>query len=128
MLYPYAQVNQLTAREACQEFGGDLLTIASAQENTALRTALSNWSDRRMWIGLMSTSGQPTTNRSAYAWVASGNTPAWSNWDAAQPDNDQGAQGVCVVAAANSSNAWQDVGCNKKLGFGCEIGKFSWYW
>ena len=72
-----------TAGARCEELGGHLTTIGSAQEN-AVVLALCGGSVPGCWIGGSCNDGQ-------LAWVT-GEDAAFTNWDNDQPDNAEGNQ------------------------------------
>ncbi|KAK4312213.1 hypothetical protein Pmani_016336 [Petrolisthes manimaculis] len=105
------------AEQFCDSFGGHLVSIASANEETIIR-GLTGMDDlggfNRLWVGLKegSTSG--------YEWT-DGTANAYLNWDAGEPESHGGVES-CISADRSSlklSNAY----CDAHLPFVCEGGE-----
>lgn len=121
MLFPNARVSQSDAITACDSLGGLLLSIDSDQQNAVLMSELAQW-NARMWIGLNTVNGQRSSNRADWVWMSTDAAPIWTNWDGVEPNNYNGNEGLCVVAANYLPSAgWNDVSCSSQAGYGCQV-------
>lgn len=64
------------AKELCEELGGHLVTITSAEEQALIEQLISYGEKKQYWIGLDTHVG----------WVT-GEAISYTNWDVGQPDN-----------------------------------------
>ncbi|MEM7066025.1 MAG: choice-of-anchor C family protein [Cyanobacteria bacterium P01_B01_bin.77] len=89
------------AQEQARTFGGNLVTINSAEEQTFLA---ETYAGQNLWIGY-SDAGQeydPTTQE-GFKWIA--DTSAYTNWLAGQPNNFREENFVIL----SNNGAWNDV-------------------
>ena len=70
------------AKAWCEEHGGHLATVTSAQEWNAVKNALRTFNGTRCWLGADNTSG-------SWKWVT-GESFSFTDWDKNQPDNGGG--------------------------------------
>ncbi|MBD2028280.1 Calx-beta domain-containing protein [Leptolyngbya sp. FACHB-711] len=91
------------AQQQARSFGGNLVTINSAEEQAFLA---GKYAGQNLWIGYSDAGKEydPTT-REGFQWV-SGESSAYTNWGANQPDNNIGGQDFTILS---SNGRWDDV-------------------
>ncbi|XP_065656814.1 uncharacterized protein LOC124806705 isoform X3 [Hydra vulgaris] len=95
---------------SCQNYGGNLLSIADEAENAFIKEQLKNEQDNLYWIGLNISS----VNK--FAW--SDNTISqFSYWNPGEPNNWLYTNEACVEAA---KHGWNDCPCDAKFGCICK--------
>ena len=96
------------ARQGCQSWGGELVTIDSPEEDDFLAARL----DVTVWIG--------ASDRLQEGRVVGleGAPLPFTNWASGQPDDFQNRED-CVVKQANSG-AWNDLPCGSPRSYVCE--------
>jgi hypothetical protein len=96
---------------ACQDWGGELLTVTSAQTNLGILAPLTG--GVTSWIGLK---WEPEQQDWMWRDKAKSNTDDYANWDAGEPPlSDQQVTG-CVAAKAS---LWQSLSCERRLPYMC---------
>ena len=99
------------AQSACEQWGGYLATINSANENAFVKD-LTNCS--KTWLGLTD-----SVSEGAFIWV-DGNPLAgpfiYSNWEEGEPNNKSGEDCVQIY----SDGKWNDEGCGDSYCYVCE--------
>ncbi|XP_069013849.1 macrophage mannose receptor 1-like [Embiotoca jacksoni] len=101
------------ARDYCRAIGGDLLSIHSVAEKHLLPESLDN-----VWIGLSA----PDPD-AGYVW-SDGSLLHFKHWQPGQPDNANNVES-CVefkTYRRYMSGSWNDVHCENKRGWLCQIG------
>ena len=109
-------VDWQTAKRICEQKGGHLVTISSAEENDYIYTNIAQYNTNRFWIGL---SDIKLVNQ--WEWVT-GEKCYYSNWYENEPSNAAGIE--CYVEILADNGTWNDaIGYNcshMKNGFICE--------
>ena len=109
-------VDWQTAKRICEQKGGHLVTISSAEENDYIYTNIAQYNTNRFWIGL---SDIKLVNQ--WEWVT-GEKYYYSNWYENEPSNAAGIE--CYVEILADNGTWNDaIGYNcshMKNGFICE--------
>jgi hypothetical protein len=102
------------AEEHCEQIGGHLADIRTAEEARVLRAAFGAPLDlpNTLWIGLV----EPF-RRGEWGWM-SGTRAAYQNWHAGEP-NDAGGGEDCGERLS-ATGTWNDVDCAAARGFLCE--------
>jgi len=99
------------AVSACQDWGGELQTVTSAQTNLGIVTPLTG--GVTSWIGLK---WEPEKKDWMWRDKAKSNTDDYANWDVGEPPvSDQQVTG-CVAAKAS---LWQTLSCEHRLPYMC---------
>ena len=99
------------ARAACQARGQDLAVVNDADEGAWLFGTALELQAQDYWIGLSDTAVE-----GAFVWV-DGSPVGFSDWTGGQPDNSGGEDCVHYWGA---SGQWNDLPCDRRLGFLCE--------
>lgn len=105
------------AKAACEELGGHLATITTAEEQAAVMAYLEQGSQHNCWIG----------SRRAYdQWIWITDEPfEYSNWASWEPNGFGGMEDrVCIILGANAG-CWAD---NPNEGFGYQEYHFLCEW
>lgn len=103
----YEWVTWDTARSRCEQAGGHLATISSADEAIFIEESFP----RSLWAGARADAG--TT---AFQWL-DGEPFAYQRWSINEPSGD-GTAASCVVSEVGG---WRDSGCNATYPYLCEI-------
>lgn len=131
-------VVQPAAQAYCQQSGGNLVTVDSANKTQFLvKKFLEPFSDivYGVWIGLyMPATGADPTDKSQYKWYSDAPMDTYSNWGADEPSGDAKAQlgsASCGHAAPPNNGggglpggSWNDVSCDRDVNprpFICEF-------
>ncbi len=93
-------------------FGGTLVVIDSAAENTAL-LALLDEAVPSLWIGLSDLRTEGT-----FVW-ADGTALDYNNWNAGEPNDAAGAEDCAQIS--RGTGYWNDFDCTMALPFVCEV-------
>jgi hypothetical protein len=111
-----APLNWQEARARCQQEGGALAKLETAEEQEALRVKLASRQGIRgdFWLGLR------RDEENAWRWV-NGAPLAASFWTPGEPNN-WGGDEPCVHVYA-SSGLWNDATCEASLSFLCSLPK-----
>lgn len=111
-LFTSAPKTWVEAQRACVAAGGDLAVIATAEENQALRGALSpRLRASQIWLGLTDAAAE-----GAFRWV--GGEPLQDpRWRAGEPNN-LGDEDCMEWSPLDGR--WNDLSCNASLPFLCE--------
>ena len=101
------------ARAFCQEYGGDLVQIESAEENVRVAEMLVRrfQEPSRAWMGYTD-----VDEEGIFSWV-DGNDRPFSYWANRQPDDGEGNQDC---AHWTDLSQWADGDCSDARGFVCE--------
>ena len=110
----YKRIEQLLtwndAKQKCLEYGGNLASVVSAQENDFI-FGLSK--KKLTWIG-----GNDITNEGTWVW--NDGTPwSYKNWKNGEP-NDFGENEDCLDIG-HHGNEWNDETCSKKYNAICKM-------
>ncbi len=101
------------ARDACRDFGGELVALDDAAENTLVANLSWNFYPSTYWIGL-------TDQAQEDVWLWSDGTPAtFFGWAPGEP-NDSGGED-CVHINFSAVGLWNDLPCNLEQRFICEF-------
>jgi hypothetical protein len=103
-------VSAYTARDSCASFGGQLVTIRSAEEEAEVSDLLPG---EYFWHGI-------TDEAEEGSWVwSTGETATYTNWGPGEPNDCCGGQDC---AHAGQDSTWDDVSCETtSLSYVCEI-------
>ena len=102
-----------TAKQFCEQQGGHLVTIGSAEENGVVQSLSGN---QEVWAG-----GTDAGSESVWRW-ANGESFAYTNWTEGQPDNWSGNDEGCEnYLSLYPSGTWNDYPGYTRLPFVCEI-------
>ena len=87
-------------------YGGHLLTINSASENTFILNTFNT----NVWLGAYQTSkvSEPSGN---WAWVT-GEAFTYTKWRASEPNNSGGSEDVAEMYNSTYSGEWNDLGAS----------------
>lgn len=99
-------VDWQTAKRFCEQKGGHLVTITSANENNAIKSNVNGLSNERYWLGLTDIDLQST-----WKWIT-GESFSYKNWTSGEPNNNAGIESYAEFNV--SSGKWNDL-----LGFAC---------
>ena len=113
------QVAWLQAQQNCVAWGGNLVTINDAAEQTFVHGLAGATS---FWIGMNDRAAEAGTNQTSANWVwASGETPTYKQWMGGEPDGN-GADPIddCVFLSVPSGGVWRDFDCNATAEYVCE--------
>lgn len=102
------------ARKACEEMGGYLVIIGTAEEQNALATLLtrSGMGRNSFWIG-----ATDEEREGVWKWV-DGSPVGWTNWNPREPNNVGGEHYAEMVAGDNGR--WNDLRLGETRWFICE--------
>lgn len=95
-------MTQPDARAACQQRGGELLTMQTTAERDAVISEQQGISGYT-WFGLESLNRVPSTNRADYRWLSTGRAPTIDLWGADEPAGY--SEGICVELRSDT-NSW----------------------
>ena len=98
------------ARNTCHALAGELVTVSSADENSAIAN-FADYVGRSVWIGY---SDQETEG--TFEWF-SGSSSTYTMWNPGEPNNSGGAEDCTEV---NDSGRWNDNRCGASYPFVCE--------
>ena len=93
------EMTQQGAQATCSRRGGNLVTLPDQTAAVQLRQWFLGQGVGYAWIGLSSCSGQPTTIKSQWCWMTTGQSPTYDFWSSnpwlgtQEPSNDGGNQG-----------------------------------
>nr|XP_055046072.1 C-type mannose receptor 2-like [Misgurnus anguillicaudatus] len=96
------------AQAYCKKYHIDLATIASTEDQTSLREAVSTVLPPLAWTG-----GYRKNN--TWGWIYTLNFAVFSFWKPGQPDNSYGKEECAVISASG----WEDTACGQMLPFFC---------
>ena len=102
--FNHSSINWNDARVNCQTWGGDLASIASADENAAVDSIRSSSAAGSCWIGLNDIETEGT-----FVW-SDGSNSSYRNWNDGEPDdfNDEDCVHVLPII-------WNDLPCSHTL-------------
>ena len=103
--FNHSSINWNDARVNCQIWGGDLASIASADENAAVDSIRSSSIDGSCWIGLNDIETEGT-----FVW-SDGSNSSYRNWAGSAPNNTGGNEDCAHVEPIT----WNDLTCNISL-------------
>ena len=93
----------IAARDKCKEWGGDLATVTSSEENLLMyTTAVSSL----CWFGLNDMETEQT-----WVWV-DGSNSTYRNWASTEPNNRYGAENC---GTAHTNKYWYDYTCGYSI-------------
>uniref|UniRef100_UPI00358F62FC macrophage mannose receptor 1-like isoform X2 n=1 Tax=Myxine glutinosa TaxID=7769 RepID=UPI00358F62FC len=104
------KLNWNMARQACEEQGGDLASIADSTEQRLL-SALANGQDKQLWMGLMATFDR------RWQW-SDGRAIPYVSWEPGQPSVDVNA--MCGLINFEAFGQWQLSNCSEPRGYVCK--------
>jgi hypothetical protein len=108
------RIEQPDAQAACEEWGGDLVTVGSSAEDAWLMStaqAIESFaSGAKWWIGFTD-----ALYEGSFGWE-SGQAVTWTNWGTGEPNNSYGgSQEDCTVLiwapSVYRSGSWNDLPC-----------------
>ena len=106
----------LSARQTCQFFGADLVSILDADEQ---RFIVKNLTPKKIyWIGL---SDQLLEGSWIWSDKSSSNYRNWRKY-ASEPNNLHGKED-CAELSSYFGGQWNDANCDNKFGFLCKKGE-----
>lgn len=109
-------VDWQTAKRFCEQKGGHLITITSANENNAVKNNVKGLTNERYWLGLTDILLQ-----SKWKWITD-ETFSYKNWSSGEPNNTAGIENYAEFDA--TSGNWNDLrgfACvSLNIGFICE--------
>ena len=89
------------ARDYCEERGGYLATISSAEEFDRVRSVLPSEDVVACWVGAY-------RSDDSWAWV-DGSEFSYSSWASGEPNNDEGNENYVGLLKVNGSWSWYDL-------------------
>ncbi|XP_060758652.1 C-type lectin domain family 4 member E [Neoarius graeffei] len=112
-IFPKDEMNWISSRKNCQEFGGDLVVINSKEEHKFLVGAMNTFSNSLHWIGLRNAKKQGT-------WLWVDETPLLQNcsWWTVASENSVSVREDCV---GYYDGQWVDLSCSTSERRICEI-------
>ncbi|CAB3361344.1 Hypothetical predicted protein [Cloeon dipterum] len=110
------QLTWVEAKHFCLKLGLRLLSIETAEENTALLEYIGeNYPNYRFW-----TSGSNLYHPTGkFYWDSTGEMLGFTNWFINQPDN-QGGSEYCLEMPSTANHMWNDIECTFSMDFICE--------
>ena len=102
--FPYPTMNWYDARVNCQTWGGDLASIASADENAAVVSIGSYSIFDPCWIGLNDIETEGT-----FVW-SDGSNSSYRNWNGGAPNNGENEDCALVELIT-----WNAIPCNESF-------------
>ncbi|XP_025097515.1 perlucin-like protein [Pomacea canaliculata] len=114
----YAYIRQplpwVVARSLCRSFGGHLVEITSASENTFVRNLINSRVAGKVWLGI-----NDLLQNGLWVLTSNGRGIPYSNWAQGQPDNLYNSQ---ACGAIFSNGQWDDEYCSvsRMFSFVCE--------
>ncbi|XP_025097512.1 perlucin-like protein isoform X2 [Pomacea canaliculata] len=114
----YAYIGQLLpwvdARSLCRVFGGHLVEITSASENTFVRNLINNKGAGKVWLGI-----NDFVQNGRWVLTLNGRGISYSNWARGEPNNLHNKQ---ACGAIYSNGLWDDEYCSvsRTFPFVCE--------
>jgi len=110
-LSPIDQETFEGAQQACQAYGANLVSYATAEEEYNVDTQLAHYPEE--WIGLR----KNDTNGEGFYWL-DGTTLDHVNWQLGEPT----ANGECVIDATEYyGDGWKVTDCSDQIGYTCEM-------
>ena len=104
-------LNWSDARAKCQLHGGDLISITSKEEETRIRSMISELpSGKTFWCGL-----NDRAEEGKFVW-SDGSEYSYKNWRDGEPNDKWGED--CTVST--TAMDWNDLGCEHKQHFMCK--------
>ncbi|XP_071126788.1 uncharacterized protein [Mytilus edulis] len=100
------------ARQVCQGYGADLVSIGSMLEQLFVQYQASNISSYTLWTGF-----SEIDNEFGYKW-SDGTVPSYINWNPGEPNDYAGAEDCVELMVFNGK--WNDAHCAEKKGFICK--------
>jgi hypothetical protein len=114
------QVNEQTAKNRCQAWGGTIPVLNDTDFTSCLRTAVPTGD---LWIGLEQASGQ-SSPAAGWTWLG-GMTPLTTDWGPGEPDDDNGGTEIGKAQCArvpDGNTRWDDLSCAMTTTFACHSG------
>jgi hypothetical protein len=101
------------AENACNELGGNLVRISSAEENGFLYHLFGDLGgSSRFWTG-----GNDREDEGTFVW-SDGEPLTYTDWRSGEP-NDYGSGEDCLVI--NDGGTWNDGTCESEFGYICQV-------
>lgn len=100
------------AQAACEQAGGNLATINSAEENTVVASFSSGLVD--LWLG-----GTDAEEEDNFVWVT-GEPLGFEGWRSGEPNDGDDNGEDCMVMEADNDGTWDDRDCQKTFPYICE--------
>ncbi|XP_052816504.1 perlucin-like protein [Mya arenaria] len=117
-LFAHEDVDFNAAQKFCEHFGGNLVNIETAEENTFIRGFLSDIKSHIHWIGLTD-----EVVEGVWKWYPSEVTTAFTDWAPNGNEPNQATGANCVVIYDAYNYHWADEPCtNRAYRAICEIG------
>lgn len=114
-------LNHTAAQAFCAATGDSLVSIQTQAQHESLYQAFAGAASRVI-IGLVAKPGVgPTTNKTEWNWISTGQTPEYDGWGVAEPNNLGGVEGLCGVASLVEGGYFQDYPCSQEAPFACEL-------
>lgn len=98
----------MSSQELCRSQHTDLVSIHSAEENSAIAELAKSWEPNKVWLGLF---------KDTWKWSDASET-SFRYWRSGLP-----TAGNCVSVAVSQWGRWIDVDCNQKAPFTCQGGE-----
>nr|CAB3263945.1 macrophage mannose receptor 1 [Phallusia mammillata] len=119
------RLNWTDARDDCMDRGGNLLSIANAQQQAFITSQLVNKALGPMWIGL-----NDRQSEGRFLW-RDGTPYVFSNWKRGEPSGPSfrgrylNSKDDCVAVTTEKWNVgkWADYPCDKNMSYICEMHK-----
>jgi hypothetical protein len=93
----------------CTNWGGKLAPIRDVNDEACVAQVI--FPSQASWIGFEQASGQSSVS-AGWSWNSDAMTPAYTNWDNGQPNDQNGSEnGQEQCAFMTTSGGWQDVDC-----------------
>ena len=109
-------VDWQTAKRFCEQKGGHLVAITSAEENNIIKSNVKDLSNERYWLGLTDIDLQ-----SKWKWIT-GESLSYKNWSSGEPNDFAGIESYAELVTTNGE--WNDLrgfACvTLNIGFICE--------
>ncbi|CAB4007499.1 Hypothetical predicted protein, partial [Paramuricea clavata] len=100
------------ARASCRKLGGDLAVLSNHKENNAVWNIVKQKQLGNPFIGLV-------RNQDKKFYTVQGVKPSYINWYSGEPNNPHLEQ--CGQLLIHHNGQWNDVSCNSKYHFICQI-------
>lgn len=109
-----------SAKKYCEDLGGHLVTITSAEEQTFLIDLVKDFSKKNVWIG-----ARP--NNGIIEWITGEDFSAYTNWAAGEPNNVFNMQNAVMMYTGKASypaGTWNDENENGRSWTGYYLSDF----
>ena len=111
------KLNWTSARDRCRQFGGDLASIASADDDSGIEQLLPD-SNTWFWIGY-----NDIEKEGSFTW-SDGMPSIFQNWGPGENLSDQKEGEDCVATnrqGPHSGYRWSDAPCSWEINFVCKF-------